>query len=401
MQIDGFVSATLAIILLFVGKGLIARVELLRRYSIPEALVGGVLCALVVCLLYYQFALAVHFDLRARDTLLLYFFAAIGLNTSLHNLRLGGRPLLLLGLLSVAYIVLQDILGMSVAGLFGMDPRAGLMTGSIALIGGVGTTVAWAPYFTDTLGISQAEELGLAANMIGVVAACVIGGPIASVLMQRHRILPSNDSQLEVSTRHGTEQSTVINYHGFLLALLWLNFALMLGDGLNHLISQLPIRLPAFVGCLLAGIALRAGADLIRPNGQGRLWKWQQMQPSLALVSDICLGLFLTMALMGLRFWELQPVALFIAVVMLLQIVLCVAFTLLVVFPAMGRDYEATVICAGFGGIALGSTASAIANMSAVTRQFGAARRAFIVVPLVCSFVTDLANSLVIGLLAG
>ena len=124
------------------------------------------------------------------------------------------------------------------------------------------------------------------------------------------------------------------------------------------------------------------------------------MQPGLALISDICLGLFLTLALMGLRLWELEPVLAFITVAMLVQIALTVAYVLLVVFRAMGRNYEATVVCAGFGGIALGSTATAVANMTAVTREFGAARQAFIVVPLVCGFSIDLVNAIVIGWLA-
>ena len=175
----------------------------------------------------------------------------------------------------------------------------------------------------------------------------------------------------------------------------------MLGYGINALVARTPVTLPAFVGCLLAGILLRMVADWMRPSGRGRLWNWPSMQPGIALVSDMSLGLFLTMALMGLRLWELQPVLAFITAAMLVQIALVIAFVLLIVFRAMGKDYQAAVMCAGFGGIALGSTATAIANMTAVTREHGAAREAFIVVPLVCGFVIDIANALVISLMAG
>lgn len=130
------------------------------------------------------------------------------------------------------------------------------------------------------------------------------------------------------------------------------------------------------------------------------MWRFDEMQPGIALISDMCLGLFLTMALMGLQLWVLQPMLGFIAVAMALQVAMVVAFTVFVVFRAMGRDYEAAVICSGFGGIALGSTATAVANMTAVAREYGAAPRAFLVVPLVCGFVIDLVNALVIGLLA-
>ena len=400
MQVDSLLSSTLAILLLFVGKELIARLEVLRRYGIPEALVGGVLCSAAVCAIYYGAGVSVTFDLEIRDALLLYFFSAIGLNTNLRTLTTGGRPFLILTGLSMGFLVLQNLVGMGIAGAFGLDPRAGLMVGSISLTGGVGTTMAWTPHFVQTLGIAGAQELGLAANMIGLMAACAVGGPAAGYLMRRHRIRPSRDTMLEVGTLHKEEMHARLDYHGFLMALLWLNFTLILGQGISTVVAMTPLTLPDFVGCLLAGIFLRAMADLVWPNGQGRLWNFQSMQPGLALISDVCLGLFLTMALMGLQFWELQPVLGFISVALLVQICLAVAFTLLVVFRAMGRDYEAAVICAGFGGIALGSTATAVANMTAVTRQFGAAQKAFIVVPLVCGFAIDLANALVIGTLA-
>ncbi len=400
MHIDPFMGATLAILLLFVGKGVIARVEWLRRYSIPEALVGGLLGALIVCALHYGAGMTVVFDTTLRDLLLLYFFAAIGLSSNLRTLVAGGRPFVILTMLSVVFLVLQNAVGMGLAGAFGMDPRAGLMVGSISLTGGVGTTVAWARHFSESLGIHNAQELGLAANTIGLIAACVIGGPIAAYLMQRHGVRPSHEAELEVGVLHSEEARVHLDYHGMLMAVFWLNCTLILGGGITELTALTPLKLPGFVGCLLGGILMRAIADFLTTDGKGRLWDFPSMQPGLALISDVSLGLFLTLALMGLRLWELEPVLTFITVAMAVQIVLVAAFVLLVVFRAMGRDYEATVVCAAFGGIALGSTATAVANMTAVTREFGAARQAFIVVPLVCGFSIDVVNAVVIGLLA-
>lgn len=397
--IDAFPSFTLAILLLFVGKGLTQRWAWLRRYSIPDAVVGGVCCAAVVCALYYGLGVQVAFELRARDMLLLYFFAAIGLSTDMRQLGQGGRALLVLMALATVFMVLQNGAGMAMAILFDMDPRAGLMAGSIALTGGVGTTLAWTPHFVDTLGIAEAGELGLAANMLGLVAACVVGGPVALYLMRRHRVRRSRGALLEVGVRHQDETSARLDYHGMLLALLWLNITLMLGQGVSVLIARTGLNLPAFVGCLMAGIVLRGLGDLSAMRGMA-LWRWGPVRPGVALVSDVCLGMFITMALMGLQLWVLQPILPFIATAMVVQVALAVAFTLLVVFRTMGRDYEAVVVSAGFGGIALGSTATAVANMTAVTREFGAAPRAFIVVPLVCGFFIDLANALVIGWLA-
>lgn len=345
---------------------------MLRRYGIPEPVVGGVLCAAVACALYYGAGLGVEFDLGMRDLLLLYFFAALGLNSNVRELASGGRLLVVLALLATVFIVMQNGLGMALAGLFGMDPRAGLMVGSISLTGGVGTTLAWAPHFTDVLGFEDAAELGLAANMIGLISACVIGGRIAGWLIRQRPVMPSADAEFEVGLLYGDESRTTLDYHAVLLALFWLNVALMLGHAIAGLIAGAGITLPAFVGCLLGGIALRAVGDLVAPKG-GRMWRFDEMQPGIALISDMCLGLFLTMALMGLQLWVLQPMLGFIAVAMALQVAMVVAFTVFVVFRAMGRDYEAAVICSGFGGIALGSTATAVANMTAVAREYGAA----------------------------
>jgi len=275
------------------------------------------------------------------------------------------------------------------------------MVGSISLTGGVGTTMAWTPYFVEELGIINAGELGLAANMIGLLAACLIGGPIAGLLIRRYNTRPSGDAELEISTLHKDEPLLRLDYHGVLLALFWLNLTLMLGQGLTALISISGLKLPNFVGCLLAGIMLRSLCDLITHEGRGRLWNWPSMQPGIALISDMSLGLFLTMALMGLQLWELQGVLGFIAISLAIQILLTITFVIFVVHHVMGKDYEASVMCAGFGGIALGSTATAIANMTAVTRQYGAAPNAFIVVPLVCGFFIDLVNALIIGTMAG
>ncbi len=398
MAIPAFQSFTLAILLFFIGQKLSQHSALLRRYSIPEAMVGGFLCACVVGMAYLVLDLRLEFDLGVRDMLLLYFFAGIGLKSDLRTLREGGRPLLwLLGLASL-FIVLQNLLGMGVAGVFGLDPRAGLMTGSISLTGGIGTTLAWGPEFVERLGISNAVELGMASNMVGLIVACTIGGPVASYLMRRHSLVGGVGAlDVGVTVEH---KSPPLDYVGVLRALLWLNMALMLGEVVTPLFHRLGLQLPMFVGCLMSGMLLRNLLGRWLVGGPGDTHHWLGIRQGLALISDICLGLFLTMALMGLQLWMLSGVMGFVLTVLVLQVALTVAFTILVVFRCMGRDYEAAVICSGFGGIALGSTATAMANMTAVTHSHGAAHRAFIVVPLVCGFFIDIVNALVIQGLA-
>ena len=396
-EFGGFVSFTLAIILLFLGKTLTSRVEILRRYSIPEPVIGGFLCAAAVGVAYYAFDLKVTFTLEVRDWLLLYFFAAIGLRADIRTLISGGRPLVILLALATAFIILQNLAGIGIATAFGMDPKAGLMVGSISLTGGVGTALAWAPTFVESLGISNALELGVAANTVGLISACVIGGPIARYLITRHKLVTSGDAQLDIGVEHEKQRSTMVDSYGILWAWLWLNVAMIFGYFLDQALATGGLKLPLFVSCLIGGILIG--------NARNLLLKKDEVYPGaklgIALISDISLGMFLTMALMGLELWELQGLVLFITVVMVFQILLSILFTLFVVFRLMGKDYEASVISAGFGGISLGSTATAIVNMSAVAKQYGAAHRAFIIVPLVCGFFIDLVNAFIINFFVG
>jgi len=392
-EFEGFVSFTFAIILLFLGKTAVSRIELLRRYSIPEPVIGGFLCAALVAICYFFFNLKIIFDLEIRDWLLLYFFAAIGLRADIRTLISGGKPLAILLILATTFIILQNLVGIGAATVFGMEPVAGLMVGSISLTGGVGTALAWAPMFVEELGISNALELGIAANTVGLISAAVIGGPIARFLITRHKITPSSDTSLDIGVEHEKQHTTPVDSYGILWAWLWLNIAMIFGYYLDKAIGAAGLQLPLFVSCLIGGIVLGNLRNLIMKKDE--LYPGAKL--GIALISDISLGMFLVMALMGLQLWELQGLMVFMSSVMFCQILLSILFTILVVFRFMGKDYESTVISAGFGGITLGSTATAIVNMTAVAKQYGAAHRAFIVVPLVCGFFVDLVNALIIN----
>ncbi len=393
ITIKAFVSFTLAIILLFIGKYATLNSSLLRKYSIPEPVIGGFVCATVVALFYYLFNIEIHFDLEVRDILLLYFFAGIGLNADFKTLLSGGKPLALLTGIAVIYIVLQNILGISVATAFGLEPLLGLMSGSISLIGGVGTAMAWAPIYEE-MGIQGAAEMGIASNTIGLILACVMGGPIANYLINRHKLTPSDDHHLDIGISH--KDHVKLDHFGVLHAWLILNVSLMIGYMLDMLIAETGLKLPMFVSCLIAGIFIGNFKSLVLKRKTN-----ENTQQGLGLISDICLGMFLTMALMALQLWQLQSAIAYLSSVMFLQALLSIVFTVFIVYRFMGKDYQAAVISAGFGGITLGSTATAIVNMTAVTQQYGAAHRAFIVVPLVCGFFIDLANALIINWFVG
>ncbi|WP_108945012.1 sodium/glutamate symporter [Shewanella halifaxensis] len=389
IEVDGFISFTLAIVLLFIGKFATVRYQLLQKYSIPEPVIGGFICAIVVAIFYALFDVTIEFDLAVRDTLLLYFFAGIGLSASFKVLLSGGKPLLVLTLLAIVYIILQNIVGVSIASVLGLEPVIGLMAGSISLIGGVGTTMAWSPTFIE-MGIETAAEVGLAANTLGLISACLVGGPIAKHLINKHKLSSNTDHNLDIGVCHN--ETTKLDHFGYLYAWLMLNLSIIFGYFINMGFEAVGLQLPMFVACLVGGILIGNAKLLILKKEQSK-----NAQLGQALISDICLGMFLTMALMGLQLWQLQSTLLFLSIVMFFQVALSVAFTIWVVFRFMGKDYEAAVISSGFGGITLGSTATAIVNMTAVTQRYGAAHKAFIIVPLVCGFFIDIANALIIN----
>jgi ESS family glutamate:Na+ symporter len=393
INVKGFVAFTLAIILLFIGKFATQHSPLLRKYSIPEPVIGGFVCATVVALFYYFLDRQIEFDLAVRDILLLYFFAGIGLNADFKSLISGGKPLLILTTLAITFILLQNVLGVSVATAFGLEPILGLMSGSISLVGGVGTTVAWAPLF-EQMGISGASEIGIASNTIGLILACLMGGPTANYLINRHQLKTNNDNDLNIGISH--EENINLDHFAVLHAWLLLNISLMIGYLIDAAIAKTGLQLPMFVSCLIAGIAIGNFRSIVLKRKIKA-----ETKKGLSLISDICLGMFLTMALMGLQLWQLQNAIVYLSTVMLLQALLSIIFTLFIVYRFMGKDYEAAVISSGFGGITLGSTATAIVNMTAVTQQYGAAHRAFIVVPLVCGFFIDLANAFIINWFVG
>lgn len=392
LHVELFLVFTLAIAFLFVGKILTMRTALLQEYSIPEPVTGGIMCAIGVAAIYYVADIKIIFDLSDRDELLLYFFAAVGLRADLRTLIAGGKPLVILLVAASVFIVLQNVTGVSIATLFGMDPMVGVIGGSVSLIGGVGTAVAWAPTFVDEFGISNATEIGIACNTMGLILACLMGGPIAKYLISRNKLETGSHKDITVGVTYDEQEKTEVDYLALLYAWLWLNLTLIAGFFINIGIQATGLQMPEFVSCLIAGIIIN---NTIMNNFPRLIWPGSEK--GLALLSDLCLGMFLTMALMSMQFWAMANVLVFVLVLMLAQATLSLLYTVFLVFRLMGRDYEAAVMCAGFGGITLGSTATAVANMTAVTHQYGNAHRAMIVVPLVCGFFIDIVNALIIN----
>ncbi len=389
--VDDFLTYTIGIVVYFLGMRLTGRIAFLRAYNIPEPVTGGILAALVLLAVYLATGQQIEYELETRDTLLVYFFTAIGLNARFSDLLSGGRPLAILLALTLTYIVFQNVIGLTVAQALGQPNAIGVLAGSASLIGGHGTAIAWAPEIAANHGVPNALEVGVAAATLGLVLASLLGGPIAKFLLARHGIADAKADGLMVGIPHEKEDTEQINHISIMQVILVLHIAIIIGYAANEALAETGLKLPLFVPCLLVAILLSNSVPYLLPR-----MRWPARTRALAIVSDFSLGLFIAMSLMSMQLWSIASLAGPLLILLALQALATVAFILLVLFPLMGRDYLATVLSAGFAGFALGATPTAIANMTAVTKTHGPAPTAFIILPLVGAFFVDLTNAFVI-----
>lgn len=393
LSFDSLFAVTLGIVVLFLGKRVNSAVGIFKEFSIPEPVTGGLIASLLIGLVYVTTGVAVEFDLAARDTLLVYFFTTIGINASIKDLLSGGRPLVILLSITIGYMFIQNLTGITVASLFDLPTPVGLLGGTVSLIGGHGTSIAWAPRIAEDYGISNAMEIGLASATFGLILASLMGGPIAKLLIKRYKLTPTQVEPLDVGSSD-TQTTGSIGHLDLLDAILAIHLSIIFGLFLNAELESLGLQLPQFVTALFAGILITNLIPKSFPRISGTLWPTRK--PAMALIAEVSLGTFLAMSLMSMQLWTLVDLAGPIFTILGAQFLVAVSVTLFVVFPAMGRDYDAAVVCSGFGGISLGSTPTAMANMSAVAQRYGASHQAFIIVPLVSAFFIDIANALLI-----
>jgi ESS family glutamate:Na+ symporter len=394
LSLRPFFSITLGIIVLFVGKRINDAVGFLREFSIPEPVTGGLVFSVIIALVYAASGVEIAFELTARDVLLVYFFTTIGINASIKDLLAGGKPLLILLSVTIAYMFLQNFVGISVAALFGLPTPVGMLGGTVSLIGGHGTAIAWAPRIAENYGITNAMEIGIACATFGLILASLMGGPIAKFLIARHRLSPETVEPLDVGVAEEQKDKHGIDHIDLLDAILAIHISVIFGLLINSGLSALGLELPLFVTCLFAGILITNLLPASFPRISGRAWP--SRKPAIALIADVSLGTFLAMSLMSMQLWTLVDLAGPILAILGAQFLIAAGLAIFVIFRLMGGNYDAAVVCSGFGGISLGSTPTAMANMSAVTQRYGASHMAFIVVPLVCAFFIDIANALLI-----
>lgn len=388
-EVDVITTMIAAILVLLVGRVLIYQIPFLQKYNIPEPVVGGLVAALLITALHVGTGAEITFDMSMRTPLMLAFFATIGLSADVRTLIQGGRAVVIFLIVVVAMLVLQNAVGIAVAMGLDMHPLTGLLAGSITMSGGHGTGAAYATRFGEVDNLQGAMEIAMACATFGLVLGGLIGGPIAQRLITRHKLTPSKET---VGTAAPGEveafQRRTLTPESFVETLLLIVACIVIGGWLSTLFTNPYLTLPAFVWTLFTGVILRNVLTL------GKLREIDDS--TIDLLGTVALSLFLAMALIALRLWELVALALPILAILGAQVIAIGLFAYFVTFRVMGANYDAAVMTAGHAGFGMGATPTAIANMQAITYRYGPSRQAFLIIPIVGAFLIDLANALVI-----
>ncbi len=388
LQLDLIQTLAFGGLVLFVGHGLCRAIPVLARYNLPPPIIGGLLVAVAVLVARGHGVTLFQFDTALQSPLMISFFACIGLSASLSLLRIGGPQVMLLFVISTVFALAQNVVGVALASLFGLAPLFGVLAGSVTLTGGPATGLALAPLFEDA-GIVGAGSIAVAMAMAGIVSGGLIGGPVSTVLIQRHGLGGSHppaapryaESEPRVQNENDEEYATLKCVVAILVA-MWA------GSWVSKGCAAFGLTLPATVGAMLGGAAVRNLDDATRWIGLS--------QRTIENVGAVALSLFLVMAMMTLDLSNLAALALPLLSILVVQVLMIAVACWWLVFPLMGRDYESAVVSGGFAGFMLGTTANAVAVMRTLVERYGPAPRAFLVAPLVGAFFVDFTNALII-----
>lgn len=390
-HLDVYGTLVAATLVLLLGRKLVNTVPFLAKYTIPEPVAGGLLVAFSLLLLKQIFDWSLSFDLSLQEPMMLAFFATIGLNANLASLKAGGKALFIFVFVVVGLLLVQNTVGIALAKLLGLDPLMGLLAGSITLSGGHGTGGAWGKIFSESYGFKSATEVAMACATFGLVLGGLIGGPVARFLTRNIPTPGHMQDDKDVPTAFEKPQSgRMITSMVMIETIALIAICLLLGRYIAGLLVDTVFELPTFVCVLFVGVILS--------NSLSILGFYRVFDRAVSVLGNVSLSLFLAMALMSLKLWELASLAIPMIVILAVQACVMAGYAIFVTFRVMGKNYDAAILAAGHCGFGLGATPTAIANMQAVTDRLGPSHLAFLVVPMVGAFFIDIVNALVIKL---
>jgi glutamate:Na+ symporter, ESS family len=388
VELSELETLIVGLVALLAGTHLRRSVQLLKRIAVPNAVVGAAIVALTTLALNGLLAIDVVFAVELRDLMLLIFFATIGLAAKFSQLRAGGKPLIILCAVTMLLIVLQDVVGVAVAAVWGANPIYGLLAGGLSFIGGLGTALAWGKE-AEAAGIADAQVVGVGAATLAVISGALIAGPFTGWLIQRHGLQPEKSALAPAQA--GTPPEGLTSAPGAGLeplfwTLLILAIVVMLGEKLNDWARGNGLIMPGFLTAMLAGVAIANVVDALRYRLDAAL---------VEKAGDIALNLFLVVSLMSVKLATVAAILAPLAINLALQLALALTIGYFVLFRLLGRDYDAAVSVGGFLGFGVSSMPVAMATMDEIVKRFGPAPKAFLLVTLAGAFFVDLANAIV------
>ena len=407
-------TAGIGALALITGMILTRKVAFLQKFCVPSPVSGGIIFSLITLVLYRWFGVEVSFDGTLKDVFMLAFFTSVGFQSNLKVLKQGGKLLMIMLALLVAIIALQNLIPVGIAWLMGVDPLIGMAAGSISMTGGHGTAGGFASVL-EGMGLSGAGTIGMAAATFGLIAGSMIGGPLAERIIRKklmHEQMQPQDEEIDPAmagiesdeaSPTGRAKRLSTNEQEFQqYAKAFYCIVLVMGAGtlLSWLLAKTGITFPTYFGALILAAIVRNTIGFVRYKDDG---KWERADKLLDMeriisVGNICLSLFLGMAMISLKLWELQNLAIPLIVILVSQVIMMALFAYFAAYPLLGRDYDAAVLCAGICGFGLGATPNAMANMSAVCYKYRYTVKPFLIVPIIGAMFADLINTGVITL---
>ncbi|WP_406659744.1 sodium/glutamate symporter [Methanolobus sp. ZRKC3] len=387
LELDMIQTISLAVVMLYLGSFLVKKIKILDRLCIPTPVVGGVVFAIACLFLKQGDILLIELDSTLRNFMMIAFFTSIGFTASLGKLRKGGSQVFMFLILAATLVTLQNVVSLSVAKYLDINMLLGLSTGSAPMTGGHGTSLAFAPLMEDA-GAIGASTIAMAAATFGLITGSMIGGPIARRLIQKHDLLRDREIVDNLQKDETETKKAFMEPRNFMTASSQILLAMGIGTIISAILQNAGLTFPSYIGAMFAGAIMRNISDLMQTV--------DVKMNEISIFGDIALALFLTMALMELKLWQLAELAGPLSAILIAQALLMATFAYFVTFNIMGRDYEAAVLAGGHCGFGMGATPNALANMEAITKKYGPAPSAFIIIPLVGSLFIDFFNAGVI-----
>lgn len=386
IQLDMYQTLAVAVLVLLLGNYLKKKIYFLQKFCIPAPVIGGLLFAIMTCICYVTGIAEFSFDDTLREVCMVFFFTSVGFQANLKVLKSGGKSLIVFLGLVIALIILQNLTAVGLAKLLNLNPLIGMCTGSIPMVGGHGTAGAFGPVLED-LNIKGATTICTAAATFGLIFGSLIGGPLGKRLIEKHNLLDTvanEDDSLLVEDEKKHERHTNM----YADAVFQLILAIGVGTIFTMLLTKTGLTFPIYIGAMLAAALMRNICEYtdIATIHMGEIND----------LGGISLSLFLGMAMITLRLWELASLALPLVILLAAQVLLIIIFTYVIEFNIMGRDYDAAILVSGTCGFGTGATPNAMANMQAVCDQYVPSIKAYLLIPLVGSLFADFLNSLVI-----